>query len=513
MVRLSFKILVISLSSALPILAVHAYTPDITMLGVGGPYLSGWFDSLLPIYSNNQQLFYADFQLQASSADATVFSAGSGYRYQANNKAIIGGYLFYDRAKSSSKAYYNIISPGLEYLTTSWQYRLNLYMPFGDKTHSVSEGWSDELGNTQCIELSGHDEYNCMQYNYESLSYGSDATISYRFQNDKRWQLDFSPYAFNQTESSMLLGLTLQLNFYSNDHAQVFIGDSYDNINYNRLFIGASFSFGKRSNSATLENLMHSAVYRNLDVNATSNGIPVDSYATFGEQQLEADNLWYVDNSATGSSADGTYEDPYTDIDEISDASDDAQIRVISTGSNYVSDDSITLTGTQTMTGYEDDYITVANNSNSPTIQSDGVILEGENTLSNLELLGYGIDLSTGITVSSGSATINNITVGSLNDNTSYTVGVDIEDGASATINNSTITAYSSTEDAANIIGLSAAGEGTLTVNNSVITAEANNGQTSAQGIVIFGNLFSGASSRTGLINDSTINTNAVEGS
>lgn len=510
--RFSLKILAASLSSTLYIAIGYAYSPDVTLLGAGGTYFSGWLDALLPVYEDNQQITYTDLQLQASNTDAAIFSAGGGYRRLVNNEGVLGGYLFYDRSKSASKAYFNVLSPGLEYLTTSWQYRLNTYFPFGDKTDQVSEGWADEFGNTQYIELTGHDEYNRMQYNYETLSYGADTTVSYRFQNDHRWQLDFTPYAFNQTESNALLGITSQLNFYSNDHTQVFIGDGYDNTNHNRVFMGVSFTFGGHNNDDSLSNLMHSPIYRNLDLYTTSNGTPVDSYATFGAQQLEANNLWYVDNSASGSTEAGTYENPYTDIDEISGASDDAQIRVINTGADYTSDDSITLTGTQTMTGYMNDYITIASGNSRPTIQSDGLILDGENTLSNLQLLGYGTDATTGITIS-GSATINSVVVGSTNSSTSYTIGMDVEDGASAYINNSTINAYSNQEDAASIIGITAEGSGTLSINNSVVYAEANNGQTGAQGIVVLGNPLAALSTKTIELINSTVTVNAVDGS
>lgn len=484
MCRLKLKKLLICLASTLPMMA-NAYEPSVTALGMGGVYTSGWVDGLIPLYMNtNQQMLYSDIQFEGNSTNAGILSAGGGYRQQINSQGIAGAYLFYDRERSASENYYNVISPGIEYLTPSWQYRLNYYAPFGTKTHLTSQGWAEDFGNTEFIERTGHDSFDRMQYNYESLSYGADATIGYRFQADKRWQVNLSPYAFNQADSNTMMGANSQLNFYSNDYTTVFLGDGYDNVNHNRVFIGVSLTFGGHNNDDTVENLMQSPVYRNLDVNTTANGLPVNDYTSFGAQEQSADNLWYVNNTPPGSEdgygsvsdGDGTYENPYTSIYAVTEMPDNADIRVASTGIDYGlipgygvgSPEDIILRGTQTMAGYTNDYNTLATGSDRPIIDSYGITLEGDNSLSGLQFLGFGSADSVGVTVN-GHASLSDVVIGSSDASTSYQTGVRLTDGATASIVSSSITGYSS--NTGSEYGVKAESNNTLTISDSTINA------------------------------------------
>ncbi|MBP9726411.1 MAG: hypothetical protein KBD83_02960 [Gammaproteobacteria bacterium] len=467
---LRLKTLAMCLATTLPIIA-HAYEPSVTALAMGGSYAGAWADGLIPVYSNDQQMLYTDLQFSGASTNAGILSAGGGYRQQITSEGILGGYLFYDRERSASESYYNVISPGMEYLTPTWQYRVNYYLPVGNKTNLTSQGWADEFGNTQFVDFSGHSEMDRMQYNYESLSYGADFTVGYRFQADNRWQVNLSPYAFNRDNANAMMGANAQLDFYTNDHTTIFIGDGYDNANHNRVFAGVSFTFGAHNNDATTSNLMNSPVYRNLDVNTTSNGLPVSEYTKFSDEQaLQANNLYFVNSDAAGSAEDGTYENPYTDIDQISGASSDAQIRVEDTGTDYNSATTITLTGTQTIAGYADDYKTVATGDDRPIIQSEGLVLMGtDNSVANLQLIGFGTNNSTGINISGANATIDNVVVGSTNEHDYYETGIKASSSGALVISDATITAY--TSRSADARGVELNGANNVTITDSTITS------------------------------------------
>lgn len=471
--KLKLNILTVCMTTTLPMLA-NANQPSITAQAMGGDYASAWIDGLMPVYKNNQQLVYSDLQFEGSNTDAGILSVGGGYRQQMNSQSIAGAYLFYDRERSASESYYKVISPGVEYLTPSWQYRLNYYAPIGTKTYLITQGLASDFGNTQYESWSGNSKLDSMQYNYESLNYGADATIGYRFQADKRWQVNLSPYVFNQTDSNTMIGANAQLNFYTNDHTTIFLGDSYDNQNHNRVFVGVSFTLGGHNNDDTVDNLMSSPVYRNLDVNTTANGLPVDSYTKFSAPEQQPGFYAFVNDTATGSANLGTYEDPYTSIDEVSNAPSDAQIRVASTGTDYDSD-GFTLAGTQTIGGYTDGYKLLATGNNRPIIRSDeGVVLDGDNTMAGLQVLSNGSSTATGITINDN-ATLDDMNVGSETSVESYQIGVKLSSGASATINDSTIAGYSSVNDAL-VYGIKAEANNTLTVSNSTISAVTDGG-------------------------------------
>ena len=503
---LRLKTLVVCLAATLPMIA-SAYEPNVTALGMGGIYTSGWAEGLIPLYKNNQQLVYSDLQFEGNSTNSGILSAGGGYRQQINSQGIAGAYLFYDRERSASENYYNVISPGVEYLTPSWQYRLNYYAPVGTKSHLNSQGWAEDFGNTQFIVRTGNDSYDRWQTNYESLSYGADATIGYRFQTDKRWQVNLSPYAFNQTDNNTMMGANAQLNFYTNDHTTVFLGDGYDNENHNRVFVGVSFTFGGHNNDDTVENLMNSPVYRNLDVNTTSNGLPVSDYTNFGPMQQSADNLWYVNNSDAppGSeegyginyTGDGTYENPYSNMSAITDTNealpDNADIRVASTGITYGlppgdgyegADTTVTLTGTQTLGGYTNNYNTLATGNDRPIIDTTGVVLNGDNSLTGLQFLGSG---SVGVTIN-GNAMIDDVVIGSSTDSaTSYQTGVvNANNAGNVVITNSTINAMADSENAVGIDNESNSGD--MTITNSTINVVSESAAGGGMGIFNFGN-------------------------
>jgi hypothetical protein len=482
------RALVICLATTLPMMA-NAYETSVTMLGMGSSNASGWADGLIPLYFHNQQLIYSDVQIEGASTNAGTVSAGSGYRQQINSNGILGAYLFYDRERSSAENYYHVISPGVEYLTPSWHYRLNYYAPFGTKTYLQQSGWADKLGYEQYLDFSGHDGFDNIAYEYESLSYGGDFNIGYRFQQDNRWELNLTPYVFNRDESNAMLGGNAQLNFYSNDHTTVFLGDGYDNINHNRIFVGISLTFGGHNNDDTVRNLMTSAVYRNLDVNTTSAGLPQSAYTEFSSTKMqEYNNLYFVNNNASDG-GDGTYENPYSNVDVAANqSSPDAQIRVASTGEAYLSS-GFTLNGTQSMGGYTPDYKTLAPENELPEIQSgiqlpsrQLVTINGDNTLQNLKIVNGFTVMTTGILINSDAhANLDHLIVGTDNVSTGFKVGVQLiaESNAaatsSATISNSTINAVSSTGNTYGVqIGSDtnhAGTSGNVTILNSIINS------------------------------------------
>ena len=465
---LKLKQLVICLAATLPMIT-NAYEPSVTALGMGGIYTSGWTEGLMPVYQNNQQLVYSDLQFEGNSTNAGILSAGGGYRQQINSQGIAGAYLFYDRERSASENYYNVISPGVEYLTPSWQYRLNYYAPIGTKTYLMSQGLAGDFGNTQYESWSGNARTDSTQYNYESLSYGADFTVGYRFQADKRWQVNVSPYVFNQVDNNTMMGANAQLNFYTNDNTTVFFGDGYDNENHNRVFIGVSLTFGGHNNDDTVDNLINSPVYRNLDVNTTSNGLPVNDYAEFSAPEQQPGFYAFVNDAATGSENLGTYENPYTSIDEVSSAPSDAQIRVASTGIDY-SSTSLALSGTQTMAGYTDDYMLLATGNDRPIIDSSsGMTLNGNNSLTGLQFMGSGASNSIGLTIN-GSATIDDVVIGSTDLGSSYYTGIqNVNNAGDVVIKNSTINAAANDS---NVIGIdNESNPGNMTITDSTINA------------------------------------------
>jgi hypothetical protein len=518
-----FHLKALALATALattPILGFSTPAPGITLLGMGGPYLSAWADGMLPIKATADSLTYADLQLEGNTSNSGIVSLGSGYRRQSSD-AIWGAYLFYDRERSSAGGYYNVASPGVEYLTKSWKYRLNYYAPFGTKTHIVDQGWADEFGNFSYIEFTGHQELDQWGYKYESLSYGGDVDVAYRFQADNRWEVSLSPYVFNRNDSSTLVGANAKLSFYEGDYATLFIGDGYDNASHNRVFVGASFNISGRNNDDTLSNLMMSPVYRNLDVNTTSNGLPVSDYTEYsGVEEVEEKNIYFIEegnsgNQSTAVAEDGTYENPYTSIDSINTTTDTkANFWVADRGSSYTSaTGTLTLGNDQSLEGRSSNYKHAASGSDTPVITAeDGLVLNDNTTVSGITLNGSGTADSVGITVN-GDATINEVTVGTSGGSKSFTTGVELTDGATAAISDSIISAYSNTfndtsgdgRSNANAIGVKEDGNNALTIVDSTINSTTGSLGGSSRAVQV-------GSGSAATISDSTLNASGDSG-
>jgi hypothetical protein len=454
--------------------AFSANQAGATLQVTSGSNTSLWADGLIPLAYNDEALAFADIQMQGSTTSSGIVSAGIGYRQKIGDYGIIGDNLFFDRERSSDKSYYDVLGYGLEYLSRSWNWRFNYYLPVGDKTHLVQEGWANDMGDSSFISFAGHEEYDTWVQEYQSISYGSDMTLGYRFQNNEHWGINFEPFIFTRKENSRLVGANIRVNYFEGEHYKMFIGDGYDNATHNRVFAGIELNLGGRNNDNTLENLMISPVYRNQAVSTTTDGLPVSDYNTYGQDsELSDDNIYFIENTSSDAlssgTEDGTYENPYSSIDDVNDTTNtSAEFRVADTGNTYDSSETITLTGAQTIGGYTSDYTQLATGSDRPTIEVPGFTLEGTNTVQNLQIIGDGVG-TTGITIVSGaSGTVDEVTLGTSDAASGFEKGVDIESGAQGTITDSTITAVSSsTSNAA--IGIES--EGTLKVDNSTINS------------------------------------------
>jgi len=459
---------------------------------VGSQY-SGWADSMFPFVTAPNKMLYGDLQAQGSDNSQAMISAGLGYRYAKNTRNILGSYFFVDRERSAGYQYYTVLGPGLEWMTPTWSYRLNAYIPIGDKTHKVSSGWADEYGNYSYEVFNGHKQYDIRADLYENLSYGGDATLSYRFAQNSDWQINLSPYAYKQDNENAMMGGKAQVNYYSNDNTQVFIADEYDNKNKNSVIVGISFSFGVRNNDTSTTALINAPVLRNLMVNTSDNGLAVDEDLVYGDTlEVEENNIYFVDDNnlnnskVSSSNPDGTYNNPYTSAEQAEAAPQGANIWLASSSSTpYTIDKNWTLKKDQSISGRSSDFKQDASGSDRPTIKftdSDGIVMDSSNDLSHIQIMGSGHSndtSNTGVTIRQSDsnnevAQIDDIKVGSTNENTSYVTGITMADGAEASITNSKIIGYANTEEVNNVYWIllrnsnAAISDSTITAQNDI---------------------------------------------
>lgn len=461
MKKLKLSALTIALISLSNLGFALSSEPSITISNMVGSQYSGWADSMFPFVTAPNKMLYGDLQAQGSDNSQAMISAGLGYRYAKNTRNVLGNYFFVDRERSAGYQYYTVLGPGLEWMTPTWSYRLNAYIPIGDKTHKVSSGWADEYGNYSYEVFNGHKQYDIRADLYENLSYGGDATLSYRFAQNSDWQINLSPYAYKQDNENAMMGGKAQVNYYSNDNTQVFIADEYDNKNKNSVIVGISFSFGARNNDTSTTALMNSPVLRNLMVNTTENGLAVDEDFAYGDTlEVEENNIYFVDDNnlnnskVSSSNPDGTYNNPYTSAEQAEAAPQGANIWLASSSSApYTIDKNWTLKKDQSITGRSSDFKQDASGSDRPTIKftdSDGIVMDSSNDLSHIQIMGSGHSndtSNTGVTIRQSDsnnevAQINDVKIGKTNNKDGYIIDIKMKNGAKASVIDSTLNSY-----------------------------------------------------------------------
>ena len=523
MKKLTYSTLTIALLSATNIGFSLDSTPSATVMGMLGENASTWADGMWPLYVDDNRIAYIDAQAQGASTDAGILSLGAGYRIARTPKDILGAYLFVDRARSDDKAYFTVLGPGVEKITPTWSYRLNAYFPIGDKKQLTDSGWSSDLDIYDDEYFEGHSEYDSHSNVYQELSYGGDFSIGYHFAKDTRWAASITPYAYRMKDEQAMLGTKAQISYYPDEYTEVFVGNGYDNYNHNRIYTGVSFSFGARSHNSDQQSLMATPIYRNLNVNTTDDGLATNETYTSGEVEERYDDVYFVDNETGSSDGDGTYENPYADVDQaVTDSGEDTRIYVENTGTNYQYDDDITLQEGQGIYGRSDDFLKASTGSNQTTIEftdSDGFIGTSSNDFSDLTILGSGYSetgSNTAITIYADSddsevAQINDVHIGTTDSSSSYQTGIYMDDGSKAEITNSTVIAYlyDGEDDIDEVaIGIDSEGANTLTVNNSTIEAIADNLEDDTNGsfAINMDNYGGSASDAMLTINNSTLN-------
>ena len=94
----------------------------------------GRVGAFAPLAQNNDMLSYLDLRFMGDSRDNKEINAGLGQRWiDRDADRILGVFAYYDRRFSELGNAINQITLGAEYLTSTWDYRLNTHTPLKAK--------------------------------------------------------------------------------------------------------------------------------------------------------------------------------------------------------------------------------------------------------------------------------------------------------------------------------------------------------------------------------------------
>jgi len=142
-------------------------------------------DILVPVVQFKSGLLFVNPRGSWNDSDGQEFNFGVGYRHLfPDRKIIVGGNLFYDLRNTSLDNTFNQFGGGLEFLSTWFDARVNVYLPeSGKKTadeYTVAEGTTQEQGNYW---------YEPTGQGHLITQYGYDVTSTYDVKTLQHYQI------------------------------------------------------------------------------------------------------------------------------------------------------------------------------------------------------------------------------------------------------------------------------------------------------------------------------------
>lgn len=415
------------------------YDPRVSIWGLAGTQQQARTDLLLPLLSDQNNIFYTDFQGSYTSQgnfsenygtgnDANYLSAGAGFRKMFDNN-VLGTYLFYDRDETRSHHYFNVVNMGVEDFFYEWDVRVNGYLPLDQQKtfQTFSSPLPCDCGdcgnivtNDSGVFFRGHQQYGHLFSMRELAGRGGDAEIGYTFHHLNNTQLHGGVYYFNfytanpawnfSHTSHNITGIEGRLETPINQRWAVTVEASYDKYQHGAIVGGLRFNlFPSNYASNDLRRHMTSPITRNVGTLKTGTGVPTIIAKHDDGIFLQRDNIYFF--SATGGSTfvdpatSGTFENPLRN-DQFS----QSVVNQIGNNANFyfptgtyvimgsglaIPNANINFLSGDSIFGRTPDYLNAAMGNSRP-IFLGSLTLPGNNTLASMQLFNNGF--STGST-------------------------------------------------------------------------------------------------------------------
>ena len=384
----------------------------------------GTIDALVPFMGDNDFLVYANLMAKygtgANNANGNTFEGNIGLGLRRVNdaeNAIFGVYAYYDSLRSVNNNQFTQVTVGAERLGLTWDFRGNVYLPIGKTKYNkiIHKGGSSFIEEHNVIEN--------VKSRKEVSSAGADFEIGRTLGSDKLRGY-FGVYSFG----SELTGPRARIEYKLNNHITFTSTAQYDKERNGQFLFGARFTLGgAKAASNNIYSRMTAPVIRDVDV--------VTKVTDTDVTRVANNKVWVVDPEKGTNDGDGTFENPFTYIDEaIEAAPENTHIIVIGKeDSIYKVRDEITLQQGQHIWGgvndlyynYELDSFTSAADADAHKV-ADGngvrpnlggnIRMNNNTSLSNVDITADSLDDSTGVIISNlHNVSLNDVTISDFN--------------------------------------------------------------------------------------------------
>ena len=227
-----------------------------------------------PLKQDDDTLLFSDIRFRTDPGDDWEGNVGFGIRRIYNRDKILGAYGFVDFRQSPSNNKFRQITLGAEYLTETWDFRVNTYLP---------ERGKKLVSHTATASLSGSQVFLENSQNFEKAMPGVDAEVGYKIPtNDIDTRVFVGGYHFWDDDLENVTGLRgrAEVSIENQDRVKYLPEDAifrvsaetqYDDIRDGNHFAGAEisiplYSVPKRKSMSGIERRMTNPIVRDIDI-------------------------------------------------------------------------------------------------------------------------------------------------------------------------------------------------------------------------------------------------------
>lgn len=500
-----------------------------------GVYTVGQGDLMLSLDGDQHHNLYVNPQGAYGTDKQWYGDLGLGYRWIKNDAEILGWYLFAGHSRVENSSGFWITNPGVEVMGRRWDARVNAYIPVAGQSNELG---IEEFNLVTTPVFTGHTEILNSVFNdvnaIQQIGNGADARVGYQLFRYVPLKGYVGAYFFSIPNTDNVRGGAAGLEYWFDDNIRVFANYSYDNYQHSNVVGGLGINFGgvrKHWADPSLSERLTDPVDRYLANLGHGSGIPSKTLlygmGRGSSSVLVSDNIAFFSQTGlpnTGGNltlANCTFENPCGPNDFTQAGINDLNPLLPNTmfyfnGGSYPASNAgsaLTLNIGQGVYSRTANYSAPVTGAGRSTFNGaftlngnntlDSVILNnslggstngvttngGQNiTISNSQIGSAGTPYNTGITVTSGSETIENTSVfgtilgvgvldGSLNIESSQITGQGVDTiglavaNSQAEVNNSQINALG-TAGSTSIVGVNSAGTSTANLENSEVTVD-----------------------------------------
>lgn len=280
-----------------------------------------------PLLYSGQHLPIIDLKLKLDNKQSKEINLGLVYRYNVNDKAILGIYSYFDHRYVGKNFSVNGLTSGIEVLSKYFDARANIYIPQEKRKQIVTnKNKNIEINGTSIYVTSGGHKYTTALKGYD-IEAGIPLFWFSNFLNDKfGTKIYGARYDFRGKQVRPITGNRFRLeqdigNIYLGQNSYTFrleTGTQYDKVRkqQNYVGLGLKIAFGDKQNlnrkrSNGLDRRMMETVIRDVDI-ITEDYQETPTKTPLYMNNREIKHIYYVGSADSSYNGSGLYNNPFS---------------------------------------------------------------------------------------------------------------------------------------------------------------------------------------------------------